>query len=205
MSAALAFVQRGENAHDAKHAAAEIADGNPGPHRMLAVRPGDRHTATGGLRHLVKGGTIGPRSLRAVAGHCAGDDARIDAAQCVEIQAQALRHPGGKIAQDNIGFFHQPLEQLHTARRFQVDRHAFLVAVEGEEVGAHAAEGIVRIAGQQRAGALPLQRLHLDRLRAQIGENHSGIRPGQHMCQVQYAHASQWFVHLAISVRPCSH
>ena len=88
------------------------------------------------------------------------------------------------------------MEQGHSMCGFEIDRHALLVAIEGEEIGAHPVQGIVRISRQQLAGTLALQGLHLDSLCAQVGKDHPTIGAGQHMCQVQYTHTIEWLVHL---------
>ena len=88
------------------------------------------------------------------------------------------------------------MEQGHSLSGFEIDRHALLVAIKGEEIGAHPVQGIVRVSRQQLAGTLTLQRLHLDSLCAQVGKDHATIGTGQHMRQVQYTHAIEWLAHL---------
>ena len=62
------------------------------------------------------------------------DDARIDLAHALIVDAEFCLHVGAEIFDDDVGLFHQPPEDLEAFRLFQVERHRALVAVQVLEV-----------------------------------------------------------------------
>ena len=60
---ALPFIKRRQNTHDTEHTTTKIANGNSRSHRMLPIRPRNRHPAAAGLCDLVKGGPVSTRAL----------------------------------------------------------------------------------------------------------------------------------------------
>ncbi len=80
----------------------------------------------------------------------------------------------------------QFVKQLEPFLGFEIECHAFLVAAEREEIGAHAFAGIIVGMFQQAPRALPFSgRLDLDGARAHIGEQHGAIRARQHMREIE--------------------
>src|SRR5262245_24821707 len=52
------------------------------------------------------------------------------------VESDFRQRPRPKILDDHVSFRDQPIEYLASARGFEIERHAFLVAVDAEEVGA---------------------------------------------------------------------
>ena len=189
---ALPRQQRRLHAHDGEHAAAQVADGNAGPHLLPRPHAGDGHAAAESLHDLVKGRTLVMGAVLAEAGDRAGDDARVDRGQGVVVDLQPPGDAGGEVVQHHIGVAHQFVEEAQPGLGLEVDGHRTLVAVQGEEVGAHAVQGMLRVVLKQAAGALALAgRLHLHRIAAEVGQDHAGVGAGQHVRQVDQADAGQ--------------
>ena len=132
----LALEQRGQDAHGAEQPRGEVGDGNADPHRAFAGRAGDRHQPAHALRDLIEAGTLVIGAVLAEAGNRAIDDARIDLAHALIVDAEFCLHVGAEIFDDDVGLFHQPPEDLEAFRLFQVERHRALVAVQVLEVRA---------------------------------------------------------------------
>ena len=137
---AFAGMQCRQHADGAEHAAAKIADGDAGAGRRRAFLSGDRHAAAIALRHHIEGRALIGRAGFAEAGDGAGDDALINLRQRRVINAEASGHAGAEIAHHDIGLFDQLIEQRHALFALEVDANALFVAVEGQEIGAHALE-----------------------------------------------------------------
>jgi hypothetical protein len=105
--------------------------------------------------------------------------------------------PGAEVLDHDVGVAHEIVEHLEAGFALQVQRHALLVAVERDEVGPLAVEGIARIRGQEFARALAAQRLDLDRLGPEVGEDHGAVGAGEHVRQVEDAHTTQGFCQIA--------
>ena len=71
-------------------------------------------------------------------------------------------HARGKVVQHHVGMAHQFVEELEPGAGLEVDGHRPLVAVEGEEVGAHAVDRVGGVVLEQPPGAFAASgRLHL--------------------------------------------
>jgi hypothetical protein len=69
---------------------------------------------------------------------------------------QLAGHPGAEVLDHHVGAAHQVVNTARPASLLRSNSDALLVAVERDEVGALAVQGIVRVRGQQLARALPL-------------------------------------------------
>ena len=82
-----------------------------------------------------------------------------------------------RVDDEHVGPFHQPLENLLSARRFQIERDAALVAV-GQVKGI----GILRLRlrGDLVADSphVAAGRFDFDHLGAKVGQDHRGAGPG---------------------------
>src|SRR5664279_5715001 len=151
----LALQQCGENAGGAEQSRGEVRHGNADPHRALVRRAGDRHQPAHALRDLIEAGTLVVEAVLAEAGNAAIDDARIDFANAVVIDAELGRDlpkywvtllrssfigcwlgitPGGAIAASFMGY--------NLAKRFSKDPESFgkgrIEGVFAPETAAHA-------------------------------------------------------------------
>ena len=62
------------------------------------------------------------------------DQARIDLAQSLVVDAEPELHVGAEILHHDVGVLHHPLEDRDALRRLEIERHAALVAVQILEV-----------------------------------------------------------------------
>ena len=108
----LALQQRGEDAHGAEQPGGEVGDGNADPHRALARRAGDRHQPAHALRDLIEAGPLVIGAVLAEAGDAAIDDARIDLAQALVIDAELGLHVGPEVLDHHVGLLHQAIFYL---------------------------------------------------------------------------------------------
>jgi hypothetical protein len=64
------------------------------------------------------------------------------------VDLQALGHTRTKIVKHHIGLAHQVIKNRSPSVRLEVNAHAFLAAVEGHEICAHAIPRVIRVLGQ---------------------------------------------------------
>ncbi len=138
LSASLPLQQGCLHADGREHAAPQISDGYPGAYRVVRIRAGNGHAAAHGLRHLVESRPIRPGSVGTESRDGAGHDPGVEPAEGPVIDFQALGHADAKIADDHVRVVHEIVEHLEPAFALQIQRHTLLVAVEGDEIGAHA-------------------------------------------------------------------
>ena len=180
------------NAHDREHAAAKVADGDAGAHAPPRPLAGDRHAAAEALDDLIECGPLVAWAVFAESGDRASDDLRVMRGQALVVDVQALGDAGGEVIEHHIGVAHQFIKEVEPRRRLQVNGHGALVAVQGEKVGAHAANGIARVVLKQPSRPLAAAgRLDLHRVATEVGQNHPRIGPGHHVREVDEADASQ--------------
>src|SRR5207244_6896412 len=106
----------------------EVRDGNADPHRTLARRAGDRHQPAHALRDLIEAGTLVVGAVLAEPGDAAVDDARIDLAYALVIDAKLRLHVGAEALDHDVGLFCKTPEHFHPFRVLEVEGHRALVA-----------------------------------------------------------------------------
>ena len=124
-------------------------------------------------------------AILAEAGNAAIDDARIDLAHALIVDAELGFDVRAEIFDDDVGFFRQALEYLEPFRIFQVERDGALVAVQVLEV-----RTLTRATQLFAAGILQ-QRVDLDDVGAPIRQlPHTG-RAGPDPGEVEHGEAGQ--------------
>ena len=108
-----ALEQRDHDAERAEQAGAEIGDRNADAHRALARHAGDRHQPAHALRDLVEARPVAIGAVLAEAGDAGEDDALVDLAQRVVVDAEPVLHVGAEILHHHVGL----LDHAHEARR----------------------------------------------------------------------------------------
>src|SRR4051794_16451694 len=169
LAALLALQQRQHNAVREQDARGGVVDRNPDPHRPLPRQAGDRHQAPHALRDLIDTGAALIRPVLPEPRDRAIDNARIDLAHGVVIDAEPVFDGRFEILDDDIGLFDELEEDFLPLRALQIERQRPLVAVQILEIGtvAAAAGRIGMLAG----------RLDLDDIGAPIGKLSDGGRP----------------------------
>ncbi len=99
----VALQQRGEDADGAEQPGGEVGDGNADPHRAFARRAGDRHQPAHALRDLIEARPLVIGAVLAEAGDAAIDDARIDLAQALVIDAELGLDVGAEVLDHHVG------------------------------------------------------------------------------------------------------
>lgn len=183
----IALQEGGEDADRAKKSGSKIGDGDADPHRPAARRAGNGHEATHALRNLVEAGPLVVRAILAEAGNAAVDDARVDLAHALIVDAELGFHVGSKVLDDDVGLPGQPHEHFQALGVFQVQRDGAFVAVQILEVRA------VARAARLLAGGVLQQRIDLDDIGAPIRElAHTG-RPGADAGEVEHRETGEGF------------
>ncbi len=184
---ASALDQRGLDRGVAKDPAQHVGDEDSPRSRPIPV-PGIAHqrtikTALGVNDHGV-GRALGGRAGLSVAGDRAINQARIDLAQRLITEAQAIHHAGAKILHDNIRFLDQPMNKLDRISGFQVKRKTALSRVELTEISA------VPVAERRaQPHVIAFRRLDLDDVGTDVGKQPCAIRARQHDRKIEHAHA----------------
>src|SRR5207253_3205934 len=165
-------------------ARAEVGDGDADAHRSLAGNARDAHQPAHALRDLVHSGPIPVRAALPEARDAPVDQARVDLAQALVVDAQALLHAGAVILDDDVRLPRELLEDLDTLGILEVERHAPLVAVQVLEVEAvaRAAHAVARATARH---------LDLDGVRPPVHELAHAGRAGAGARQVEDIEAGQ--------------
>ena len=181
----VALQQRGEDADGAEQPGGEVGDGDADPHRALAGRAGDRHQPAHALRDLIEARPLVVGAVLAEAGDAAIDDARVDLAQALIVDAELCLHVGTKILDHDVGLLGEPLEHFEALGVLQVQRHGPLVAVQILEIRA-----LARAARLLAAGVLQ-QRVDLDDVGAPIRQLPHAGGPGANAGEIEHGEAGK--------------
>ena len=181
----VALQQRGEDTHGAEQPGGEVGDGDADPHRALARRAGDRHQPAHALRDLIEARPLVVGAVLAEAGDAAIDDARVDLAQALIVDAEFCLHVGTKIFDHDVGLFRQPLEHFKALGVLQVQRHGPLVAVQILEIRTLAR------AARLLAATVFQQRVDLDNVGAPVRQLPHAGGPGANAGQIEHGETGQ--------------
>ena len=182
---ALALVERAQDAVAGIHAAGIVGDGRAADLRLVGIEQQARHAAQR-QRDVVVGRPRAVGAGCAEAGDRAVDQPRVRGVQHVPSDAEPLHHAGAVVLQHDVGARDELEQDLAPRVGAQVELHALLAAVEGDEV--RAVGVATEVAERVAAG-----RFDLEHVGAEIGEHHAGERRGDDRAQFEHAHA---FEHL---------
>ena len=174
-----------ERTHGGVVAAGQVGDGDADAHRSLARQPGDRHQAAHALRDLVEARPIAVGTVLAEARQAHIDEARIDLAQRLVVEAEPVLHVGPVVLDQHVGAGRQLLQDGDAVGRLEVERDAALVAMQVEEVGT------VARAAHHRVLVALLRHLDLDHVGAPVGEVARRRRAGAGPRQIDHLEAGQ--------------
>jgi len=98
------------------------------------------------------------------------------------VEAELGQRAGPEVLDQYVRARDEPIERGSALGLLEVERHALLVAVDAHEIRA-----LARLKGRTpAAGVVALARLFdLDHPRAEVGEEHRAVRPGEHAGQVE--------------------
>ena len=163
----------------------EVGDGNADPHRALAGRAGDRHQPAHALRDLIEARPLVIGAVLAEAGDAAIDDARVDLAQALIVDAELCLDVGAEVLDHDVGLLGEALEHFEALRVLQVERHGPLVAVQILEVRA-----LARAARLLAAGILQ-QRVDLDDVGAPVRQLPHAGGPGANAGEIEHGETGE--------------
>ena len=121
----------------------------------------------------------------------ADDHFRAIANEGIEVDAEFLERPTVEVGHDDVCLVDQWLEAVRTVGRVTgIDHHRPLVGVEREE---HATCVGVRVRGERptSAGLVPMGRLDLDHVGAQIGQQTTGEGSRRQVAQLEHANTGE--------------
>ncbi len=134
---------------------------------------------------LIEAGTLVIRAILSETGDTAIDDARVDLAHALVIDAEPGFDIGTEILDHHVGLLGKPPEYLEAPGFLEVERHRALVAVQILEVGTMA-----RPAGLLAGGVLQ-QRVDLDHIGAPVRELPHAGRPRTNAGEIEHGEARQ--------------
>ena len=150
--------------------------------RRAVGRAGDAHQPALGLHDGVVSRLAVTRARLPEAGNRRVHQARVRGSERRVVEA--LRRSGARpeVLHEDVSLLEKPVQDLPSFGVLEIERDAFLVAVDAEEVRAFAAK-------ERRApatGVVPSARLlDLDDPGAHVAEQHRAIRPGKHPGEVE--------------------
>ena len=155
------------------------------PSRAFTRRAGDRHQPAHALCDLIEARALVIGAILAEAGDAAIDEARIDLAQGIVIDAEPRLDIGAEVFDHDVGLRGQPPEHVEPFWILQIERHRALVAVQVLKVGA-----VARAARLLAAGVFD-QGVDLDDVGAPIRELPHAGRPGADPGEIENGEAGQ--------------
>ncbi len=173
----------------AEHPARQVSYRQPHPHRRAALLAGDAHRPTHGLEGQVEGRPVAVGALLPVGRDRAADEPRVEGAEARGVTPELGHNAGPEVIPHHVRDADQIVEHLAPFGLRQIQRHALLVPVDGEEVGALPIGKKGRPHDPHRVPAVRL--LDLQHLRPKVGHQHGAVRPGQHPGEVQHPHAGE--------------
>jgi hypothetical protein len=170
-----------QHADDAEHAAGDVDHRTAGPHRPVR-QAGHVGQAAHHLRHFIEGRAvfIGPGEK---AFQRAVDESRVEGFHILVAEAELVHGAGAEVLDHDVTGANDLLRQGKARIGLEIDTQARLVAVVHTEVAAAAA--------LEAPGVISLQRLDLDHFRAQVGEDHAGRRPHDHVGELHHLDTRQ--------------
>src|SRR5581483_5815356 len=185
---ALAVHERRADGDRRVHAGDDVGDRHAGALRTAARRSvglaGDAHHAAHALDHEIVARPLAVRAGLAETGHRAIDDARIELAYIVVAEPVAREVAVLVILDQHVGALRQLARDRLSLRHRDVQRHRFLAAIGGAEIGRVARIASVAALDPRRAEGARIvaasRPLELDHLGTQIGEVLARPRAGEY-------------------------
>ena len=186
--AAIALDHRGQDGDGAVEAAGGVAQVKRNVRRPGLRMPGQAHAAAERLHDEVVAGAPGQRPVGAEGADRDADDARIDVRERRVAQAQTIHHAGAVVVVHHVGGLDQVEKNPASGGRLEIDAHALLVAVVALELRALAFDLRTHAVVANRVA---LERLDLDHLGAEVGQDHRPERAGDEQRQVENGQAGE--------------
>ena len=185
LAGALALDQRPQDAGAEMDAGQEVANGRTRLGRRSVGIAGGVGDAAHRLDGDVHGGKIAIGPVETEAGAAAVDQARVELAQHVPADAEAVHHAGGEVLDQHVGLGDKLEEDFPAARLLEVEDHRLLVGVQhdqrpGLDLALAAAHDVA------------LRRLDLEHAGAHEAELQPAIGAVVDLPQIEDEHPIQW-------------
>lgn len=160
-----------------------VGDRQAEGHRTLVLVAVQPHHAGTGLRQQILPGPLDPGAFLAIAADRGIDQARIDLAHRLKIEAQPLDDAGPKILDQHVGLGQQAAQRRKVGHVLEVDGKTFLGPVDGMEDGGIAADlGVAEIKPARQVTAI--RPLDLDDAGAEVEQPQRAVGSGQELAHV---------------------
>jgi hypothetical protein len=163
----LAMAERGQRADGGAQRGVPVDHGRRGADGLALELAGQRHEAAHRLTERVERGPVRVGAVLSETRDRRQDDGGIERAPALVVEAHRAHDAGAEVLEHDVGFLHERREDFLAQRVPQIDAHALLAAVVDGEVDALAADH-----RRMLAGLLVADRLDLDDLGAQVGQQH---------------------------------
>src|SRR4029078_9309586 len=130
---ALACKQRREDPLSREERCGQIRDRQSEAVRRSISRSGDAHEAAFGLQHGVVASFLPARPLIAKPGDRAVQEARMLRSHALVIEAEPLNGARREVFDEDVGAIEECVDDRSRRWMLQIERQAFLVAVDAEE------------------------------------------------------------------------
>src|SRR5690606_6419764 len=127
LSVPVARAERREDGLGREHAGEDIGEGDAGAHRLSVGLSGDRHEAALRLRDRIVAGYQPQRTVVAVSGDRAIDQARIDGGEGGVVEALTRHHIRSEVLDQNVHITSESPNDLSALGLAEVDGQASLV------------------------------------------------------------------------------
>src|SRR5215472_15790568 len=178
--ASAGFLQSGENADCGRHCG-HLVDYDVFYRTRPALCPLGEHDARDSLDNRIVGGFVAIRTFETVPGDRAVHDLGIAFRHCLVTDTETVYHPRPHVLDHNVGLLRHPQENFRCARLLEIEDHASLAAVPVEDSDRHP----VALRTRDDAHHVPLGRLDLYDVGAQVAEDHRAKWTGDDHAQVQ--------------------
>ena len=176
LAGALAVKERRHRAEGGKDAGAHVGHGFAHGSRRAALWTGQAHQPAHRLDHQIERRPVFQRAFLAEARDRGVYDILVQRSHGRLVQAQPRHHAGPEVLHQHVAFGNQGFDQRAPLGCLEVDRHAFLVPVEQDEIGALAV-----FVGAEKTGLVANPgHFDLDHFCPEIGKHRSAIRSRHH-------------------------
>ena len=179
--------ERGEDADRAVEAGHEVAERATAAGRRRIREARDGHEAARRLRDDVVRRPRRPRPGLPEAREARDDEPPVLATEALGPETPRRERPAREVLDQDVDVREQLAEEPSPFVLPDVERDAFLVAIEREERHRHAVRRRIAVPSLVAAA----RRLHLDHLGAEVGQDRGAERPGEEARQVEDADAGE--------------
>ena len=192
--------QRHRGAVRGKHTRHDVGNRHAEAERRTLRGSRDAHQAALALHHGVVSRLMASRSGLPESRDRAIHEARMRRVQRVEVEPHLGERARAEILDQHIAFRDEPVENRAPVGLLEIQRDAFFVSIDAQEIGALALVRGVPIARTLRDGVqegrspgarvIALARLlDLDDASAHVGQQHRAVRAGEHARQIEHRDA----------------